>query len=300
MFTNGKTAIEGISGTGRTGLAAQRVFVAPPSGLTTNASTRPRDVLQAERSQAPRTLGIDPPCIWSRTDRETQNSAGWAFNLKPCCNVHRISVEVSPVGNRIAKVNPDAEADGSVGRLSKSWIGTCFCTFTAQRTAPSMLSNAISRKSPPVWIILPPCSSIAQRATPYLERCNSRLDAATQFPPESQPVRPTEHFCRRIPTIFREMMPIDEGGSIASPKMPPRGQYRQFTPARGMGCSVANNSFTEFATRSAFVPSTPACFPNMPAHNAARRNRIRRKNTFSPSSVATERVAASRAPFDVP
>ena len=31
----------------------------------------------------------------------------------------------------------------------------------AQRTAPSMLSNTMSRKSPPVWTILPPCSSIA-------------------------------------------------------------------------------------------------------------------------------------------
>ena len=56
------------------------------------------------------------------------------------------------------------------GGWSPSWIGTCCCTFTAQRTAPSMLSNTMSRESPPVWTILPPCSSIAGSIRSRAER----------------------------------------------------------------------------------------------------------------------------------
>ena len=89
------------------------------------------------------------------------DTARRAFSLKPRRHIHRVAVQVSPVGNRVAKVDPDAEADGPIGRLVAIVVGTCCCTFTAQRTAPSMLSNTMSSESPPVWTILPPCSSIA-------------------------------------------------------------------------------------------------------------------------------------------
>ena len=89
------------------------------------------------------------------------DAARRTFGLEPGRHIHRVAVQVSPVGNRVAKVDPDAKADGPIGGLIPSWIGTCCCTFTAQRTAPSMLSNTISSESPPVWTILPPCSSIA-------------------------------------------------------------------------------------------------------------------------------------------
>ena len=45
------------------------------------------------------------------------DTAGWTFGLKPRRHIHRVSVQVSAVGNRVAKVDPDAEADGSIRRL---------------------------------------------------------------------------------------------------------------------------------------------------------------------------------------
>ena len=71
-------------------------------------------------------------------------------------------MQVSAIGNRVAKVDPDAEADGSVWRLiAVDGSALAVAPDTAQRTAPSILSNTMSRESPPVWTILPPCSLIA-------------------------------------------------------------------------------------------------------------------------------------------
>ena len=77
------------------------------------------------------------------------DSAGRAFGLKPRRHIHRLPVQVGPVGNRIANIDPNAEANGSIGRLVAVVGGNSCCTFTAQRTAPSMLSNTMSRESPP-------------------------------------------------------------------------------------------------------------------------------------------------------
>ena len=41
-----------------------------------------------------------------------------AFRLKPRCNIHRVPVQVSSVGDRIANVDPDAEPDGTIRRLT--------------------------------------------------------------------------------------------------------------------------------------------------------------------------------------
>ena len=44
--------------------------------------------------------------------------ASWrAFSLEPCRYIHRVSVQISSVGNRIAEVDPNAKADGSIRRL---------------------------------------------------------------------------------------------------------------------------------------------------------------------------------------
>ena len=39
------------------------------------------------------------------------------FGLESRRHIHRVPMQISPVGNRVAKVDPDAEADGSIGRL---------------------------------------------------------------------------------------------------------------------------------------------------------------------------------------
>ena len=99
------------------------------------------------------------------------DAARRTFGLKPRRHIHRVAVQVSPIGNRVANVDPDAEADGPVGRLiAIVRSAPACCTFTAQRTAPSMLSNTMSRESPPVWTILPPCSSIAGSISVRAER----------------------------------------------------------------------------------------------------------------------------------
>ena len=45
------------------------------------------------------------------------DAARRTLGLKSCRHIHRIAVHVSAIGNRIANVDPDAEADGSIGRL---------------------------------------------------------------------------------------------------------------------------------------------------------------------------------------
>ena len=45
------------------------------------------------------------------------DAARRALGLKPRRHIHRIAVQVGAIGNRVADVDPDAEADGSIRRL---------------------------------------------------------------------------------------------------------------------------------------------------------------------------------------
>ena len=45
------------------------------------------------------------------------DTARRTFGLKPCRDIHRIAVQVSSIGNRVTNVDPDAKANGSIGRL---------------------------------------------------------------------------------------------------------------------------------------------------------------------------------------
>jgi hypothetical protein len=40
-----------------------------------------------------------------------------AFSLEPCNHVHSITMQITTVSNRVANVDPNAEADGSIRRL---------------------------------------------------------------------------------------------------------------------------------------------------------------------------------------
>ena len=77
---------------------------------------RAGDVLQTER---PKLLENEFEPVahmithWSRNT----DAAGWTFSLKSCRNIHRVAVEISPIGNHVAKIDADTKADGSVGRL---------------------------------------------------------------------------------------------------------------------------------------------------------------------------------------
>ena len=75
------------------------------------------------------------------------------FTPSPCRSV--------PCGIASPVLIPTRNLMRRSGGWSPSYTGTCCCTLRAQRTAPSMLSKTISSESPPVWTILPPCSSIA-------------------------------------------------------------------------------------------------------------------------------------------
>ena len=45
------------------------------------------------------------------------DTARRTFGLESCRHIHRVAVEVSAIGNRIANVDPDAETDGPIWRL---------------------------------------------------------------------------------------------------------------------------------------------------------------------------------------
>jgi hypothetical protein len=70
-------------------------------------------------------------------------------------------VQVGPIWDRVANVDPDTKANGAILAVGCHLELGPAVTLIAQRTAPSMLSNTMTNESPPVYTILPPCSSIA-------------------------------------------------------------------------------------------------------------------------------------------
>ena len=76
----------------------------------------PSDVLQIER---PKLLEhqIEPAMHMIAHGSRDADTARRTFGLKSRRHIHRVAVQVSPIGNRVAKVDPDAEADGSIWRL---------------------------------------------------------------------------------------------------------------------------------------------------------------------------------------
>ena len=99
-------------------------------------------------------------CTWSRTVRETQmpptglsgSSLAAMLTPSPCRFV--------PSGITSPMLIPMRKRIRRSGGWSPSCAGIRCCTWTAQRTAPSMLSNATSSESPPVCTTRPPCSWI--------------------------------------------------------------------------------------------------------------------------------------------
>jgi hypothetical protein len=76
----------------------------------------PSDVLESERAklferESEPVLHMVPN--WSRN----ANATGRAFGLDSSRDIHRFTVQISPVGNRVANIDSNAEADGSIGRL---------------------------------------------------------------------------------------------------------------------------------------------------------------------------------------
>ena len=45
------------------------------------------------------------------------------FGLKPCRHIHCVTMQISAVCNRVANVDPDAKAYGSIGRLVTVIVG---------------------------------------------------------------------------------------------------------------------------------------------------------------------------------
>ena len=81
-----------------------------------------------------------------------------------------------PIRNRIVRL----------AGCPASCRGTCCCILTAQRAAPSMLSNTSSIELPPVWAILPPCS-----LTIGSIKALRRVRSLSIVPTSSKPIRTT-------------------------------------------------------------------------------------------------------------
>ena len=116
---------------------------------STKALDRTGDVLQFERSKRLESQ-VEPVMHMIAHRPRDADATRRAFGLEPGRHDHAVAMQIGSVGNRVADIDPYAKADGPIGRVAPSWSGTCCCTFTAQRTAPSMLSNTISSESPPV------------------------------------------------------------------------------------------------------------------------------------------------------
>ena len=120
ILLNASTAIEGWSGSGKRRAVHKRpldIFrVSRQPGLHHKRLYWPGDVLQAER---PKFLEgeIEPAMHMIPHRSRDADAARRTLGLKPRRDIHRVSVQVSAVGNRVAKVDPDAEADGSIRRL---------------------------------------------------------------------------------------------------------------------------------------------------------------------------------------
>ena len=87
--------------------------------------------------------------VVAHRSRDT-DTTGRTFSLNSCRNVYCVPVKISPVCNRVTNVDPDAEANGPIRGLIDIIVGHLLLHLIAQRTAPSMLSNTMSRESPPV------------------------------------------------------------------------------------------------------------------------------------------------------
>ena len=83
--------------------------------------------------------------------RSRDADATWrALGFKSRRNIYSVPVQVGAISNGVADVNPDAEPDGAIRGLITVMDRNLLLNWTAQRTAPSMLSNMMRRESPPV------------------------------------------------------------------------------------------------------------------------------------------------------
>ena len=103
---------------------------------------------------------------WSRDADAARRTLG----LEPRRHIHHVAVDVSAIWDHIANIDADAEANGTVrGLIAIEGAAPLAAPLRAQRTAPSTLSKTMSRESPPVLTILPPCSSMAGSIEPVAE-----------------------------------------------------------------------------------------------------------------------------------
>ena len=77
---------------------------------------RPGDVLQIEGAKLLE-REIEPVMHMVAHRSRDADTTRRTFGLKPCRDIHRVAMQVGSVGNRVANVDADAKADGSIRRL---------------------------------------------------------------------------------------------------------------------------------------------------------------------------------------
>ena len=107
----------------------------PPAGRCSSASAR-RSARTPDR--AGHAHGPAPCANTDAAHRAAASSLAAMFTPSPCRSV--------PSGITSPMLMPMRKRMRRSGGWSPSYTGTCCCTLTAQRTAPSMLSNAISSR----------------------------------------------------------------------------------------------------------------------------------------------------------
>ena len=118
ILVNARTAIEGLSGNGKASpVSCTRVRSTDfnvAAGLTKKASTGRAMFFRlsgpsSSKARSSRSMHMIAHC--SRNADTTR----WTFGLKPCRYIHRVPVQVGPICNGVADVDPDAKSNGRSG-----------------------------------------------------------------------------------------------------------------------------------------------------------------------------------------
>jgi len=74
----------------------------------------------------------------------------WTFGLKSGRYIHAVAMQVRPIGNHITDVDPDTKANSPIRGLIVIVIRHMLLDIDRAAHCPAMLSNTMSKESPPV------------------------------------------------------------------------------------------------------------------------------------------------------
>ena len=187
ILLNASTAMDGLSGNGSASPAPPNsdrstdfAMVAAPAGY--KCFNRSGDVLQAERPSSSKCRSSRPCTGHAPIEKHRCHRADTPPGAEP--PRLRVTVQISPIGDRVADVDPNPEADwsirGMIAIMDRNLL--LYLDGAAHRSVDAIEHD--EQRIAPVWTILPPCSSIAGSIT--LKRSDR---SRWSVPASSRPIR---------------------------------------------------------------------------------------------------------------